>query len=261
MITHQIANSQGNYNYNAYLYRDIGYGQHFHGNFELIYVYDGSAMVSVNGSPNTLCPGDLLLLPPYTIHALEVSGGKTWVGVFSEDFVSSYAQESQNVLHTPFRCRPEIEQFLQRNLFFQGRPEHYLHIACLYLVCSECARNATPYPGESHYDFFHQVISQISNQIDQEITMRTLANAMNYEYHYFSYLFHQCFSMNFKEFINYFRFEQACTMINTEHDNVTDIADKCGFGSVRNFNRVFKKLSGMTPSEYRSQHEMERNPQ
>lgn len=254
MITHQISNSQGNYNYNAYIYHNACYGQHFHRNYELIYVYAGTAKVSVNGSPSTILPGELLLLPPYTIHALEVVDGKTWVGVFSEDFISSYEQESKFIPYSTFSCRPEVEAFLKEFLFFQGRPEHYLLISCLYLVCNECARNATLYPGEHNAEFVHQVISHISQQLHQEISMRTVAESMNYEYHYFSSLFHRFFTMNFKEFINFFRFDQACSMINTEKYNLTDIANQCGFGSVRNFNRVFKKLSGMTPSEYRKKH-------
>jgi len=32
---------------------------------------------------------------------------------------------------------------------------------------------------------------------------------------------------------------------------VTEIALRCGFGSIRNFNRSFKELTGLSPQEYR----------
>lgn len=57
--------------------------------------------------------------------------------------------------------------------------------------------------------------------------------------------------MSFKKFINALRFEYACELLPREDVSITEICGKCGFGSLRNFNRVFKALSGMTPNEYR----------
>lgn len=57
--------------------------------------------------------------------------------------------------------------------------------------------------------------------------------------------------MNFKEFINMCRFEAACEIISDPTKNLTEIAFQSGFGSVRSFNRIFKKMSGKSPGEYR----------
>lgn len=92
MILHQVSNSRGNYNYNAYIYRNASWTPHFHGNYELIYVFEGTANISVNGIADVLCQGELILLPPYTVHSLDITDGKTWVGVFSEDFIASFAK-------------------------------------------------------------------------------------------------------------------------------------------------------------------------
>ena len=47
MIFHQPLNSKMNFNYNAYIYRDTNWETHFHGNFELIYVFEGAANITV----------------------------------------------------------------------------------------------------------------------------------------------------------------------------------------------------------------------
>ncbi len=57
--------------------------------------------------------------------------------------------------------------------------------------------------------------------------------------------------MNFKSLLNVFRFDKACRLLANKSIDIGDISEKCGFGSLRNFNRVFKDLSGTSPSEYR----------
>lgn len=251
MIFHQISNSLGNYNYNAHIYHNTSCIPHFHGNYELIYVFEGTADISVNGVADVLRQGELILLPPYTVHSLDVVESKVWVGVFSEDFIISYT--NKYVRFPKFRCDAEIEELLKKYLFIKGRPEHFLHISCLYMVCSECIKNVVPHETELNYTFIYEVIDYISENLNSDIALKDIAEHMNYEYHYFSSLFHQYFCMNFKSFINLFRFEKACTLLAKKENGITYVAEICGFGSIRNFNRVFKKLSGYTPKEYKNQ--------
>lgn len=251
MIQHQISNSLGNYNYNANIYNNAIFSHHFHANYELIYVSSGSADITVNNLQETLFPGEMLLIPPYTVHSLLISGSKTWVGVFSDDFIPAYSEKYMYTKHSKFRCSAEVEKFLNNNLFFQGCPERYMHISCLYMACNECIKNAETIQGNEYSDFISDTIKFISKNINNDIRMEDLAASMNYEYHYFSSLFNQLFATNFKSFINYYRFNMACSMISDKKNSITYISEYCGFGSIRNFNRVFKKLSGYTPSEFR----------
>ena len=251
MFLHQTTNSRGNYNYNAFIYKNISWLPHFHGNYELIYVFEGVTEISVNGVSDTLSKGELILLPPYTVHSLKISNGKTWVGVFSEDFIISYSKKYKYVRYSKFKCVKEVEEFLKNKLFFQGTPEKFICISCLYMMCNECIKNATPLSTEQNNDFIHNVLHYVYENIDSEITLKDIADSMNYEYHYFSSLFNQCFGMNFKNFINQFRFEKACELLSHKENLVTYVAECCGFGSIRNFNRVFKNMCGCTPQQYK----------
>lgn len=253
MLLHQVTNSIGNYNYNAFIYDNVQYASHFHGNYELIYVFEGTANVSVNGLSDTLYKGELILIPPYTVHTLDIENGKTWVGVFSEDFISSFTKSHKYMRYSKFSCSAEIEEILKKFLFVIEKPEHYLHISYLYMVCNECVKNAKPLNAENNYKFIYAVVSHISENLSWDISLKDISAQLNYDYHYFSALFHQNFSINFKSFVNLFRFEKACTLLVDKEIPITYIAETCGFGSIRNFNRVFKSLSGYTPSEYRNQ--------
>lgn len=252
MIIHQIPNSYGNYNYNAFIYTEALWESHFHGNYELIYGIEGNTEISLNGIKYILLPGELILISPYTIHSLNgLKQSKIWVGVFSEDYIVGFSEKNQFIDFIKFKCDNKITDILKEYLFFQGKPEHYLLMACLYMVCNECCKNSVVRNAKKDDKFMFEIIRYISENLSQDITLKETAKKLNYEYHYFSSLFNKCFCMNFKSFVNIFRFETACKILGNKSEPITSVCDKSGFGSIRNLNRVFKQLSGFTPSEYR----------
>lgn len=124
--------------------------------------------------------------------------------------------------------------------------------SCLYMIYAECKRNAVQYDKNRDGDFMFRVISFIEKNFKSDMDLSSIAKAFDYEKHYFSSLFHQCFHINFRQFLNIFRFEHACRLLSDKKISLTDIAINCGFGSIRNFNRIFKNMCGITPSEYRT---------
>ena len=252
MIIHQQGNSMGNFNYNAYIYNDIIWDSHFHGNYELVYTIKGITKLMVNGKSYAISGGEFFLISPYSIHSLIIDKNtKTWVGVFSKDYISDFAKINKYITYSQFRCKENIECFLKQYLLYEGTPDRYMCIACLNAICNECIKNSIPDNTNANNDFIERVIQYISENLTQDITLKSIAVKLGYEYHYFSSLFHRCFSINFKSFINIFRFEYACQIIGDNSKSITTISYESGFDTVRNFNRVFKELSGCTPSEYR----------
>lgn len=58
--------------------------------------------------------------------------------------------------------------------------------------------------------------------------------------------------MDFASFVNKYRIQFACELLKNSDEDVTQIAMKCGFSTIRNFNRVFKNETGQMPKDYRS---------
>lgn len=252
MITHQPTNSLGNYNYNAFIYTDTRYYAHFHANYELIYVYRGSVPCLIGGSERVLTEGELVLISPYTVHGFSVEGeARAWVGVFSEDHIPAFAAAHSGTQFAPFRSDAHTEQLLCRHLFLEEVPPLYLRIALLYAACHACIERAEPQLVRSDRRLMIEIVDRISSCSSGDLTMSELARQMGYEYHYFSTVFHQCFGMDFKKLLNVFRVNQACKLLLQDDRDVTEIYRECGFTGIRNFNRVFQRHLGCTPSEYR----------
>lgn len=85
----------------------------------------------------------------------------------------------------------------------------------------------------------------------EELSMQHVAKAMGYSDAYFCKLFKQCFHMNFSTCLNQYRVEKAKEMMKNPRINVKDISVACGYSDSNYFARVFKRITGQTPSEYR----------
>ena len=84
-----------------------------------------------------------------------------------------------------------------------------------------------------------------------ELSMQDVARAMNYSEAYFCKLFKQCFKVNFSAWLNEFRVEKAKEMLLDSRLSVREVSLACGYTDANYFARVFKRITGKTPSEYR----------
>ena len=87
-----------------------------------------------------------------------------------------------------------------------------------------------------------------------DLTIQQLAEKVDIPSHYLSQIINESYEQNFFDFINGYRVEEVKTKIrNPEYDNFSllGIALDSGFNSKTAFNRVFRKVTGMTPSEYK----------
>jgi AraC-like DNA-binding protein len=56
--------------------------------------------------------------------------------------------------------------------------------------------------------------------------------------------------MSFKNYLSKIRIGCACRLLTEEEMNISQAAYQSGFENISNFNRHFKQIKGVTPSEY-----------
>ena len=90
--------------------------------------------------------------------------------------------------------------------------------------------------------------------LNPETTLPKLAEALEIPVAHLSRVINEQFGRNFFEFINHYRVEEAKRRLagpEAGRDKLITVALDCGFSSVATFNRVFKEMTGQTPSAYR----------
>lgn len=90
--------------------------------------------------------------------------------------------------------------------------------------------------------------------LDQELSLQSLAKTLRIPKHHLTQLLSVRVGENFYHYVNRFRIDYACKLINQSVVDLTleELAYKSGFNSKTSFNRYFKKQVGCTPSEYRN---------
>jgi len=96
-----------------------------------------------------------------------------------------------------------------------------------------------------------EMLSFIEAHYREDISMQDAATALRYSDAYFCKRFKQCFKVNFSAYLNEFRVEKARQLIRDSRLSLKDVGTAVGYADANYFTRVFKRLTGQTPSEYR----------
>lgn len=87
----------------------------------------------------------------------------------------------------------------------------------------------------------------------EDLTLGQVAKAVNTSPFYFCKIFKKAVGLNFTEYLSRLRVERAKNLLLNPNLRVSEIAYEVGFQSLTHFNRVFKRITGVAPTEYRQQ--------
>jgi YesN/AraC family two-component response regulator len=122
---------------------------------------------------------------------------------------------------------------------------------------------------------FAQHISMISNQIlihqensepplitrakryieekqSEDLSLGEVAKAVNTSTFYFCKMFKKATGLHFTEYVSRVRIEKAKNLLLNPNLRISEVAYEVGFQSLTHFNRVFKKITGQSPTEFRN---------
>jgi AraC-like DNA-binding protein len=91
----------------------------------------------------------------------------------------------------------------------------------------------------------------IEQHSGEELSLGKVAKAVNISANYLSEKFKQVTGVNFVQYVAHTRFQNACDLLRNSNLRISEIAFAVGFQSLSQFNRVFKRLAGKSPTEYR----------
>jgi AraC family transcriptional regulator len=69
---------------------------------------------------------------------------------------------------------------------------------------------------------------------------------------HFAVCFRRFYGCSAGEYLRRIRFEQACRMLKQPHASLAEIAHATGFADQSHFTRFLKRITGLTPGEYRT---------
>ncbi len=94
-------------------------------------------------------------------------------------------------------------------------------------------------------------VKYIHDNYNENITLRDVAEETNMSYHYFSKYFKDSLGKNFVDYITELRIEKSKELLKNERISIKEICFQIGYSDPNYFSKIFKKTTGITPSEYR----------
>lgn len=236
-------------------YRNLHNISHWHMEHELIACREGSAQVMLDDTMFNITQQQCIFCHSGRVHYISASPDSLLlVCLFDEKMydpiTSPFALENP-VFEDRYGILPklsEIRHELQNQpIFFECRTEAMIGEILVDIFRGEPLRKAQWQ--------FSDVITrykQLLNHIDLEYEHITYQNAvqfMNMSDAYFSRYFKRQAGMTFSQYLNVVRIEKAVQLLDSAQTmKITDVMLRCGFNTIRSFNRVFREVTGFTPT-------------
>lgn len=236
-------------------YRNLHNISHWHMEHELIACREGSAQVMLDDTMFNITQQQCIFCHSGRVHYISASPDSVLlVCLFDEKMydpiTSPFALENP-VFEDRYGILPklsEIRHELQNQpIFFEYRTEAMIGEILVDVFRGEPLRKAQWQ--------FSDVITrykQLLNHIDLEYEHITYQNAvqfMNMSDAYFSRYFKRQAGMTFSQYLNVVRIEKAVQLLGSAPTmKITDVMLRCGFNTIRSFNRVFREVTGFTPT-------------
>ena len=223
--------------------------EHWHPYVELEYVLNGTARIALDGTEFTIKPADAVLIPAGKVHAVVPCRKDCQIGVILVDYheplpgcflPAAVSEKAGSIFLTMLR---------------ESREQHegwkFIVKGLLYELLGQLQRSGTPIRFEHNYSGEGQALEDyIRTNLTGDLSLQTVATYAGYSPTYFSRRFVTLMGMPLKQYVDQMRVHAACRML-MEGMSASAAASALNFSELPSFCRTFKRITGLSPSEYR----------
>ena len=233
------------------------------GECELVYIEDGIMTLRCGDASYNLRGGSSYLLYGTAGTLVTVCAGRAAVLRFPESIAEGIFGDrilARPLLEGQGEEAAELIRFVANEL--EEKKYGYALAAESAIKCAllEFCRGQELCPAASSRDadddFFGGLLAEIDKKY-ADYTFDAAARFMRLSRAYFSVVFHKHMGTTFSQYLNYVKVRSAVNMLKRDDKaSITDVSVRCGFGTIRNFNRAFRGITGYAPSAMPKDYEL-----
>ena len=260
----------------------MDFDSHVHSYYEIRYSLEGTYTLSIGDRCYDIPPNSLVFIPPLRVHSitqnkaprlLQVQATQSFLsaaalpgnyGALVPTFSGGYlpvAKQQQKLLqqliaHSPVSTLDQYDISLQNYsqdqiLMIYG--DLYNLIGTMLEEGYLCFNNDPVFKNAAvQFSDFQKLIMYILTHPDKEMSLKEAASFTGMSYYYFSKTFHHLMGMPYTDFVNKARVNCAKNMLVQKDMSIKEICSELNIGSTSYFNQLFKKYTGISPSQYRN---------
>lgn len=236
-------------------YKNLTNLPHWHSDNELVFAEKGNANVYIDGKTFRINEGQCIYIAPNCMHYIKAENGSI-LTFFLFDKELSLKIVSNKVLNSPLlngnydlkNLYKLIDKELNISTPLSAMSVNNRIERLMIDIFTNEEVSKTVIQDDYLVERYKTLLTDI-NENYAEYTLESAAKFTALSESYFSKFFKKMADMTFTQYLNLVRVEKAIEMIRSGGNTMTGIAISCGFGTIRNFNRVFKTITGYSPRE------------
>lgn len=242
---------------------------HLHTAFETYFIEEGTMRVSVEGEEVNLKKGDVFLIFPQVMHRVEEASENLCKLNLRFLFLQSFSRQTEGnfvLLQTEPWRRMEIFQniaCISRQLKAEENGTDSFRIrSYLSLVLHDLVSSVFPFeskgesPSEEKRDrlaLSMQIDSFFAEHYNEDITISNLAETLHYSPTHVNRLLKTFWGLTFGEKLKQTRIHKAKELLSSTRLSIGEIAEACGYSTLRGFELFFVKETGLLPGQFRKE--------
>lgn len=229
----------------------------------LIYCYQGTGYCILNRKKSLIPKDTLLFIPRNTPHIYASSENDPWsilwIHIEGSDINSYFHPQDNEISLIPIsaekqqRIKLEYEGifevldrgFSRESLLFSCQVIR--HILGLFFLSSSTSRLSLKESGFS----LSESIDFMLSHIDSDLTLIQLAKHAGLSQAHYSALFKKNTNSSPIQYFLGLKIQKACIHLDDRNSTIKEISEQLGFGDPFYFSRLFHKVMGLSPTEYR----------
>nr|WP_295872467.1 AraC family transcriptional regulator [uncultured Chitinophaga sp.] len=230
----------------------------------LIYCLEGRGNIRLSKKDHPIKAGDCFIIPRDWPHAYQAQDTDPWT-IYWAHFAGHTADA---IVHTSLQQLNSHQTYLphahERLALFDNiyqqlergyRTENLLYAnMSFWAFLASCIYPGSHHPGKTRpeQDTIDQAIDYMNQHLDRMLTLEQMARSINLSISHFSALFKSNTGYSPIEYFNHLKVQKACQYLHFTHLRVKEIASLLGMEDPYYFSRLFTKVMGLSPAQYRT---------
>ena len=231
--------------------------------FTLLFCLDGVGTVELSQGKHRMTRGTFALLRPFEFHAYAADARQPWSyywihfhGTMAQQYYDLLTSGGKNTYHTVDSDQRFVEAFEKiLNIYRDGQAYkmlvqasaamHQLLGDLFGLVCSAGGPQETPRAR------IERTIMMMGNNLSMRVSIHELAVIANMSHAYYTQQFRKHTGESPRRHFNKMKIAKACEYLEKTNNKMDNIAHLVGYEDSFYFCRLFKRVTGKTPTMYR----------
>lgn len=236
---------------------NIAFPSHLHSGVEMLYVKKGCVNTQCGENEIPVKGGQLIIFFPNTVHAYlsteqeSVFSMYLYRNTLHEEISNIFATKDPSIILFD-EISDEIKMLLEN--LAQSDKENPLATKLYFeLILSKVfpLMDLKEKDLNTPKDLLVSVLSYIQKNHSENISLEILSKKFGVSKYKISRLFTNTINVSLTDYVNTLRIDKSKAYLKNPEISIIETAFNCGFESQQTFNRVFKKITGMTPKEYK----------